>query len=123
VPHSGSWVSDGVFAIAAGMQDEETLTSPGLLLFECSPLEGLDDELEGYCSICSSVCASSTHSCSGSIEYWTTAPAYVKYSSLCRTSADTSHLFSSWYGAKRSRPHYLKTWRRWYVMLFLVSAL
>jgi hypothetical protein len=46
VPHSGSWVSDGVFAIATGSGAEEAVASPGLLLFECSPLADVDDELE-----------------------------------------------------------------------------
>ncbi|KAI0294123.1 SAC3/GANP/Nin1/mts3/eIF-3 p25 family-domain-containing protein [Multifurca ochricompacta] len=44
VPNSGAWVSERVFSIplAPGVESR----SPGLVAFECSPLDGVDDEIE-----------------------------------------------------------------------------
>lgn len=44
MPGSGAWVSERVFSIplAAGAASR----SPGLVVFECTPLHGVDDEIE-----------------------------------------------------------------------------
>lgn len=50
VPASGRWVSDVVFSIP-GMSPKDhavNMDSPGIIIFECSPLEGLTDELERF---------------------------------------------------------------------------
>jgi nuclear mRNA export protein SAC3 len=48
VPSSGRWISENVFSM--GLSDSSSSSSsveyPGLIIFECTPLEGLDDELE-----------------------------------------------------------------------------
>ncbi|KAI0820885.1 SAC3/GANP/Nin1/mts3/eIF-3 p25 family-domain-containing protein [Trametes gibbosa] len=45
VPASGHWVSENVFCIPA-FEAPEDQGSPGLIVFERSPLEGVDDEIE-----------------------------------------------------------------------------
>lgn len=47
IPSSGTWLSDIVFQIgpAASTIDAED-GAPGLIIFECTPFEDLDDELE-----------------------------------------------------------------------------
>ncbi|KAI0327861.1 hypothetical protein GY45DRAFT_1436605 [Cubamyces sp. BRFM 1775] len=46
VPASGHWVSENVFCIPAFDTPVEQQGSPGLIVFERSPLEGVDDEIE-----------------------------------------------------------------------------
>ncbi|KAI9068551.1 hypothetical protein FKP32DRAFT_1587585 [Trametes sanguinea] len=46
VPESGHWVSENVFCIPAFDSPKEGPGSPGLIVFERSPLEGVDDEIE-----------------------------------------------------------------------------
>ncbi|KAI0315681.1 SAC3/GANP/Nin1/mts3/eIF-3 p25 family-domain-containing protein [Amylostereum chailletii] len=45
IPDSGSWLSEFVFSIPLKPGDDQA-TSPGLIVFECAPLEGIDDDLE-----------------------------------------------------------------------------
>lgn len=45
VPSSGRWISETVFSIPAFKQPEAQ-GSPGLIVFERTPLEGVDDEIE-----------------------------------------------------------------------------
>nr|VWP01746.1 Global transcription regulator sge1 [Ganoderma boninense] len=45
VPTSGSWVSESVFSIPA-FRKPEGQGSPGLIVFERTPLEGVEDEIE-----------------------------------------------------------------------------
>ena len=47
VPTSGKWVSENVFSIPA-FSKSEGQSSPGLIVFERTPLEGVDDEIEKY---------------------------------------------------------------------------
>lgn len=47
VPTSGNWVSENVFSIPA-FSKSEGQSSPGLIVFERTPLEGVDDEIEKY---------------------------------------------------------------------------
>ena len=47
VPSSGFWVSENVFSIPA-FEKPEAQGSPGLVVFERTPLEGVDDEIERY---------------------------------------------------------------------------
>jgi hypothetical protein len=44
MPHSGSWASENVFSIPLAPGADSC--SPGLVVFECSPLHGLEDEIE-----------------------------------------------------------------------------
>ena len=46
MPDSGVWASEQVFSIplAPGVDSR----SPGLVIFECSPLHGLQDEIEKW---------------------------------------------------------------------------
>jgi len=47
VPTSGTWYSDKVFQIGPATSTVDTEDgAPGLVIFECTPFEGLDDELE-----------------------------------------------------------------------------
>jgi hypothetical protein len=48
VPESGSWLSENVFSIALEKESVSGKTHPGVVVFECSPVEGVDDELERY---------------------------------------------------------------------------
>jgi hypothetical protein len=48
VPASGQWESDNVFAIPLSPNDATSFSSPGVIIFECTPLEGVTDELERY---------------------------------------------------------------------------
>ena len=49
MPNAGAWVSERVFSVplASGAASR----SPGLVVFECTPLHGVDDEIErcGFC--------------------------------------------------------------------------
>lgn len=47
VPNSGHWVSEPVFGIPVSDTPSEE-TFPGLIVFELTPLEGIDDELERF---------------------------------------------------------------------------
>ena len=44
MPNAGAWVSERVFSVplASGAASR----SPGLVVFECTPLHGVDDEIE-----------------------------------------------------------------------------
>jgi len=44
MPNSGAWVSERVFSIP--LAPHAASHSPGLVVFECSPLHGVDDEIE-----------------------------------------------------------------------------
>ena len=44
MPSSGSWASEHVFSIPLAPGADSR--SPGLVIFECSPLHGLEDEIE-----------------------------------------------------------------------------
>ncbi|KAG6836633.1 hypothetical protein H0H93_005660 [Arthromyces matolae] len=44
VPASGSWLSDAVFSIP--LRRTTDMTSPGLIVFECTPMGGVADDLE-----------------------------------------------------------------------------
>jgi hypothetical protein len=44
VPNSGAWVSERVYSIP--LAPHAAAHSPGLVVFECSPLHGVDDEIE-----------------------------------------------------------------------------
>ncbi|TFK63645.1 hypothetical protein BDN72DRAFT_847389 [Pluteus cervinus] len=48
IPNSGSWESDLVFSIPVSQRDTSTLKErcPGLIIFECTPLGGIADEIE-----------------------------------------------------------------------------
>lgn len=51
VPSSGRWVSENVFSMGLSptnpsSSSSSSVESPGLIIFECTPLEGLDDDLE-----------------------------------------------------------------------------
>lgn len=45
VPESGHWVSETIFSISP-TKDPTAPNFPGLIVFECSPLEGIVDDLE-----------------------------------------------------------------------------
>jgi hypothetical protein len=49
MPKSGAWVSERVFTIP--LAPDAASRSPGLVVFECSPLHGVNDEIEKYVSI------------------------------------------------------------------------
>lgn len=51
VPASGRWVSENVFCIHA-FDAPEQQGSPGLIIFERSPLEGVEDEIERSVRLC-----------------------------------------------------------------------
>ncbi len=51
VPVSGQWVSENVFCIHA-FDAPEQQGSPGLIVFERSPLEGVEDEIERSVRTC-----------------------------------------------------------------------
>jgi len=44
VPNSGAWTSERVFSVP--LAPRAASHSPGLVVFECSPLHGVDDEIE-----------------------------------------------------------------------------
>lgn len=49
VPDSGQWDSDTFFSIPLS-RDKESLKPgfPGMIIFECTPTEGVTDELEKF---------------------------------------------------------------------------
>ena len=51
VPEQGHWVSENVFSIPA-FDKPAVHGSPGLIVFERTPLEGVDDEIERCVSCC-----------------------------------------------------------------------
>ena len=50
VPASGRWASEQVFSIPLDPREEQS-SSPGLIVFECVPLEGVNDDIEVYVSV------------------------------------------------------------------------
>ncbi|RXW14883.1 hypothetical protein EST38_g10970 [Candolleomyces aberdarensis] len=46
VPDSGSWLSESVFSIPLEKESVSGKAHPGVVVFECSPVEGVEDELE-----------------------------------------------------------------------------
>jgi hypothetical protein len=51
IPASGSWVSDSIFSIPLSSEvlSGPTMSdSPGVIVFECTPLGGVADDLEKY---------------------------------------------------------------------------
>lgn len=55
VPDSGQWASEFVFSIPV-MDSADASDFPGLIVFECTSLEGVEDDLE-RCDITSSLCS------------------------------------------------------------------
>ncbi len=51
VPSSGRWISETVFSIPA-FKKPQAEDSPGLIVFERTPVEGVDDEIEKYVLCC-----------------------------------------------------------------------
>jgi hypothetical protein len=45
-PESGRWESENVFSIPLREKDVSSSTSPGMIVFECTPLGHVSDELE-----------------------------------------------------------------------------
>ncbi|KAI0058607.1 hypothetical protein BV25DRAFT_1810344 [Artomyces pyxidatus] len=45
VPASGQWDSERIFSVPLTPGDDQS-SSPGLIVFECSPLDGINDEIE-----------------------------------------------------------------------------
>jgi hypothetical protein len=52
MPNSGAWVSERAFSIPL-VPHAASSRSPGLVVFECSPLHGVDDEIEKCVFCCS----------------------------------------------------------------------
>ena len=48
IPASGSWVSDSIFAIPLSSEVSSRFGSPGVIVFECTPLSDVADNLEKY---------------------------------------------------------------------------
>lgn len=46
VPASGQWNSEHIFSIPIDPSGESSLVSPGVIIFECTPLEGVADDIE-----------------------------------------------------------------------------
>jgi hypothetical protein len=46
MPSSGTWVNKYAFGIPA--VDKDVGASPGVVVFECTPLEGVEDEIERF---------------------------------------------------------------------------
>jgi hypothetical protein len=47
VPASGQWHTENIFAIPLD-SNRDLPNSPGVIIFECTPLEGVMDEIERY---------------------------------------------------------------------------
>ena len=47
IPASGEWESECIFSIPIHENGHST-PSPGILIFECTPLEGVTDEIERF---------------------------------------------------------------------------
>lgn len=59
LPHSGEWISDSVFSMPAIPHNGDgrlSLGSPGLVIFERSPLEGIPDSIERLVMLFVSLC-------------------------------------------------------------------
>jgi hypothetical protein len=115
MPDSGAWASEHVFSIplAPGSADSR---SPGLVVFECSPLHGLEDEIEkcvihsGYLSL-----SMLTHIRAENIGYLMTVRAYVKRSK-CFPRTDISSPLCCSYSGVRPRPRHCRPiCMSWYV--------
>lgn len=52
VPASGQWGPENIFSIPVG-PTENSQASPGVIVFERTPLEGVTDEIERSLHICS----------------------------------------------------------------------
>ena len=48
VPASGQWESESIFSIPLRQRKAASSPSPGLIVFESTPLERVSDELERY---------------------------------------------------------------------------
>jgi len=75
VPNSGVWASDRVFSIL--LAPHVASHSPGLVVFESSPLHGVDDEIE-KCVCPKTETNALTWIASGNTEFWMTVLDYVK---------------------------------------------
>jgi hypothetical protein len=80
VPNSGAWVSERVFSIP--LAPHAAAHSPGLVVFECSPLHGVDDEIEKCVVFGHRKNRTTTNALTwialGNTEFWMTVPVYVK---------------------------------------------
>jgi len=69
VPKSGKWASETVFAIPLEHQQTWSGKShPGLIMFECTPLEAVEDEIERYVVLVE--CGTFADCVTGNIEFW-----------------------------------------------------
>ncbi|TFK19237.1 hypothetical protein FA15DRAFT_689578 [Coprinopsis marcescibilis] len=46
IPNSGGWESEHVFSIPISKEHRQNEAHPGLIVFECTPLDGVNDEIE-----------------------------------------------------------------------------
>jgi len=51
VPNSGYWLSEAVFSIPLMSTSSGSSQHPGMLIFECTPLDDVSDGLERYSSV------------------------------------------------------------------------
>lgn len=109
IPGSGGrWESETVFSIPVTLptsaSSSPTLAFPGIIVFECTPLEGVVDDLERSASIHFTF-LSKIDVPTASIAFWMIAPDCVRLSKRCRSGVITSRPFWCSFGLP-------KKWRR-----------
>jgi len=96
VPASGSWASESVFSIPISSVDgPPTSGYPGLIVFECSPLGDITDDLEKYVLLGKfrNVILMIIFFPAGSIEFWMIVLDFAKLLEHCHPSAISYHPF------------------------------
>lgn len=81
MPNGGAWVSERVFSIS--LAAVAASRSPGLVVFECTPLHGVDDEIEKcvfFFCVCFEREKPKVDVVVGNIEFWTIVRGYGKLS-------------------------------------------
>ena len=118
MPDSGSWASEHVFSIPLAPGADSR--SPGLVVFECSPLHGLEDEIEKCVVISGSLKRVPTHLFiqTENTGYLTIVRAYVKRSRCSPRTDILSRLCCSYSGVRTRRRHCLLICIVWYAHFY-----
>lgn len=120
VPASGHWESDTIFTIPVSPVDaSSTFSSPGVIVFESTPVEGILDDLERSIHFLYFYDLSIHKNDTGSSVFLMTVHGYVILSGHYPPSATLFHLYWCFPGRKAHRPNQPPTSSIWYNSVFL----
>jgi hypothetical protein len=124
IPDSGQWDSESVFSVAVfdSAGEDELMPSPGIIVFECTPLEEVGDEIERWVTLCpfASAVGHDAFLIIENTEYWMTALDCETSSKACPPIGILCPPFWSFAGQKTIGllQTIVRVWYIWYLAPF-----